>query len=335
MINSNNTISTILRDYEQIRLNNKRIRNERRDSVYSQSKELEDLDTEIALLATKEARLRLSNDSEEAAKLNQQRKYLVAKRTSILVSLGYPDNYLDAIFTCEICEDTGYINGEKCSCLQERINRAHQLTSNLYNVLEAENFETFNVDYYSKESVDGYEQSPFDNIVNVLNKAKSFTANFESKSSRNGNLLIYGETGVGKTFLSNCIAKQLLDTGHVVNYWSSNQIFDRILPSYLINKNLEFEDYFNSLYNAEVLIIDDLGTEVTNSFVQAQLFELINRRELSGLSTIISTNLSMRQLRDRYTERVMSRIVANYTVFNIYGDNIRYQKRKNTINKMS
>ena len=102
-----------------------------------------------------------------------------------------------------------------------------------------------------------------------------------------------------------------------------------------MQQKIELEDLYKYIYNCELLIIDDLGTELTNSFVQSQLFEIINKRELSGLSTLISTNLSMLQLRDKYSERIMSRIVANYTVFNIYGDNIRYQKRKKAINSIT
>ena len=102
-----------------------------------------------------------------------------------------------------------------------------------------------------------------------------------------------------------------------------------------MNQKNELEDLYKYIYNSELLIIDDLGTELTNNFVLSQLFEIINQRHISGLATLISTNLSMKQLRDKYSERIMSRIVANYTVFNIYGDNIRYQKRKQAINSIT
>ena len=114
-------------------------------------------------------------------------------------------------------------------------------------------------------------------------------------------------------------------------YLSANELFEGILAEYLMNRKTELEELYNYIYNSELLVIDDLGTELTNNFVLSQLFEIINKRKIIGLSTLISTNLSMKQLRDRYSERIMSRIIADYTVFNIYGDNIRYQKRKKAI----
>jgi DNA replication protein DnaC len=98
-----------------------------------------------------------------------------------------------------------------------------------------------------------------------------------------------------------------------------------------MNNAVELEDLYKLVYNCELLIIDDLGTELTNNFVRSQLFEVINQRSLSGVSTVISTNLDMEHLNESYSQRVVSRLIESYTIFNIYGRNIRYEKRKNSI----
>ena len=123
-----------------------------------------------------------------------------------------------------------------------------------------------------------------------------------------------------------------MDRKHSVFYLSANELFEDILAGHIMKNDNDYTDLYNFIYNCELLIIDDLGTELTNNFVLSELFEIINKRSIIGKSTLISTNLSIKQLRDRYTERIMSRIVDNYTVFNMYGDNIRYQKRKQAIN---
>ena len=138
---------------------------------------------------------------------------------------------------------------------------------------------------------------------------------------------------LGKTFLTNCIAKSLLDKGYTVLYLSAINLFDNILRDIIMKNNHEQhqEMLYDYIYNCDFLIIDDLGTELTNSFVQSQLFEIINKRTIRNQSTLISTNLDLKMIRERYTERIMSRIVDSYLIFNLYGDNIRYMKRMSHI----
>jgi DNA replication protein DnaC len=207
-------------------------------------------------------------------------------------------------------------------------------------VLAKENFDTFKTEYYSDEKTDGRQFTPYKNICSVLDKLHIFIDRFEQGfaesddkriNSVKPNLLFYGETGLGKTFLTNCVAKELLDRGHSVLYLSSNDLFENLIGQYVMNKATELEDLYKLVYNCELLIIDDLGTELTNSFVCSQLFEIINKRALSESSTIISTNLDMDRLSTNYSQRVVSRLIENYSIFNIYGKNIRYEKRKNAI----
>lgn len=331
-------IENILHEYEKTRLANKRTLQERKQLIYTLIPRIEEIDRMSAVSYLQAARLRvMGQDSDKTLTENTrlENRRLSDEKRRLLKSAGYPGDYLEPIYTCAKCYDTGYVDGHKCSCFIDKIVDALYLQSNLKNILAKENFSTFSMDYYSREIPEHRQYSPYENISNILGHSKNFIHEFEIKSSGRGNLLIYGETGLGKTFLTNCIAKELLDSGHSVLYLSAGELFESVLAGYLMNQKLELEDLYRYIYNSELLIIDDLGTELTNNFVLSQLFEIINKRDTSGLSTLISTNLTMKQLRDRYSERIMSRIIANYTVFNIYGDNIRYQKRRNAINSIT
>lgn len=338
MIYNTLNIEDILHNYERTRLLNKRILQERKDKIYSLLPRIEEIDNTAATSYLQAAKLRvMGKDSDKAftESISNENRRLSDEKRRLLVSAGYPDNYLEPIFDCPKCQDTGYFDNIKCSCFMDKIIDSLYLQSNLKNILSKENFDTFSMEYYSKDISDNSNFSPYENISNILERSKAFIRTFDEKTLDRGNLLIYGETGLGKTFLTNCIAKELLDNGHSVLYLSAGELFESVLAGYLMNRKIELEDLYRYIYNSELLIIDDLGTELTNNFVLSQLFEVINKRETSGLSTLISTNLTMKQLRDRYSERIMSRIISNYTVFNIYGDNIRYQKRKKAITSIT
>ncbi len=326
------SIEDILHAYEKNRLANKRILQQRKEEIYAKLPRVEELMTAQKLSYLDIARRRINGDiHEDIYQAQSDNRLMTEEIKGLLVEAGYPEDYLEPIYTCDKCKDTGYIGDEKCTCFLEQIIQSLYLQSNLKNILLKENFDTFSMEYYSNSDNYGKEFTSYDNMSKVVEKAKAFVKAFEEKTENRGNILIYGETGLGKTFLSNCIAKELLDNKHTVLYLSANELFEDVLGGYLMQQKKELEELYKYVYNCELLIIDDLGTELTNNFVSSQLFEIINKRELMGLSTLISTNLGMIQLRDRYSERIMSRLIANYTIFNIYGDDIRYQKRKKAI----
>ena len=326
-------IEEILRDYENTRLKNRVLLTERRDAIYEKIPRIKELEESSKLSYLSAMRARVSGQDgsgsmrETASGENRDK---TAEKKKLLREAGYPEDYLDPIYDCPHCKDTGYADGERCECFTRRIIGKLYLQSNLTNILDRENFSTFDTSYYSTEPEAGLPKSAFENITDVLHDAKVFVRDFKSGGG-NGNILIYGETGLGKTFLSNCIAKEILDKGHTVLYLSSNELFERILGPFLIGKKSELADIYRLLYDCELLIIDDLGTEYTNDFVRTQFFEIINQRILLSRSTLISTNLGLKQISENYTERVMSRLIAEYNVFYLYGTNIRYQKRRNLI----
>lgn len=324
------SLSKITHEYEQTRLHNKRLAIQRREEIYSKYPAIEELDsasTSSYISSVLDRVMGKSNQEVDGCSISQINRSRTAQKKRLLVEAGYPEDYLDPIFTCPICKDTGYVEQERCKCFREKIINSLYLQSNLTNILQKENFNTFKLDYYSKNKMVGYDYSPYDNIVNILNSARKFVDEFGDKPSHRGNILIYGEVGLGKTFLTNCIAKGILDKGHQVLYVTANELFQNILSPYLMNQEKTLADLYKYVYNCELLIIDDLGTELINSFTTSNLFELINQRNLQGKSTVISTNLGLKEIKEKYSERIASRIIESYTIYKIYGDNIRYQKK--------
>ncbi len=323
----------ITREYEQTRTRNKSLLGKRRAEVYEKIPRIKEIEDQGKLSYIRAARMRvLGEDAQgkQTQSASADNRKLTEEKRKLLIAAGYPADYLEEIFDCPQCMDTGYVDGARCKCFAKKLVQALYVRSNLQNVLMRENFSTFDLSYYGDEPVEGKPYTPKENMTRVFEKAKSFADDF-SANRTNGNILIYGETGLGKTFLTNCIAKSVMDAGHPVLYLSANELFEEILGPFIMEGNSELKEIFDLIYDSALLIIDDLGTEFTNGFVCSQLFEIVNRRGLLGRSTLISTNLSMHELDKRYTERVVSRFVADYTVFHIYGENIRYQKRKNII----
>ena len=196
--------------------------------------------------------------------------------------------------------------------------------SNLQEILKKENFKHFSFEYYSdtiRNEITGLTAR--ETAQDAVRKAKMFIHTFDTSFQ---NLFIYGSTGVGKTFLSNCIAKELIDQAHCVIYFTAFDLFDTLAKT-TFQKDMSSDGTLEDIFECDLLIIDDLGTELTNTFVVSALFQCINERIMRRKSTIISTNLSLGQFRDIYSERILSRITSNYTMIKLFGEDIRIQKR--------
>ena len=193
--------------------------------------------------------------------------------------------------------------------------------SNLARVLKKENFQSFNLDLFSDQPFDGQVLTPKQNMMDILNVSEGFVFNFDEDNE--DNLLFYGETGLGKTFLTNCIAKALLDRGKIVIYQTSFKLLE-ILEELRFKNNNDKEKY-NLLFDADLLIIDDLGTEMTNTFTNSEIFNIINSRLLSNKKTIVSTNLSPKEMMDRYDDRIFSRLFSKFTVLHFFGKDLRWE----------
>ncbi len=325
---------SILSGLQRKRLENANLTDTRRNEVYNRIPEIKEIDQKIASSSIQAARNRIRKITVDTNDISHRNKALADKKRLLLKQHGYPENYLEPIYDCPLCKDTGYLDGKPCKCMTQQIIDELYNQSTIRRILEQENFSTFSLTYYSKEPDGIHKHTPYENASNTLAACKDYVEHFEKSHP---GVLIYGETGLGKTFLSNCIAKALLDKGHTVLYLTSINLFENILSGIIMGNVREKENMalYDYIYNCELLIIDDLGTEVPNTFVNSQLFEIINMRNNRSLATLISTNLSMRELSDRYTERIMSRIIGDFKVLQLYGTNIRYTKRKDMIQNKS
>ena len=251
---------------------------------------------------------------------------LSAQKTALLVSAGYPRDYLEPHFRCPDCQDTGYIGTQKCHCFRQAIIDLLYTQSNLREFLDTENFSRFSLDYYSTGIVDRVTGlNAKQTARRALDECRRFVKTFDTSFE---NLFLYGDTGLGKTFLSHCIARELLDTTHSVIYFSAFRLFELFADATFGKSSGELpEELEHHIFDCDFLIIDDLGTELTNSFVSSQLFLILNERILRRKSTLISTNLALGTFADTYSERVFSRISSSYTMLKLIGDDIRIQKK--------
>ncbi len=321
---SNSQYDAILRTYEQKQRNNRDLLDKRRQTVYNQIPELENLHNSLSLLGVKQARKLLNGDEHALQELKEERKKLTDRKAMLLTSAGYPADYLEPIYDCADCRDTGYIGNQKCHCFQKAIIDLLYTQSNLKNVLAKENFSTFSFAYYSENHVDSVTgRSSLETMQNAHRTALEFVDTFSDEFR---NLFLYGDTGVGKTFLSNCIAKELIDRAFSVIYFTAYDFFDTLAKS-KFEKDDTAEMMSEHIFDCDLLIIDDLGTELPNSFTVSQLFLCLNERLLRRKSTVISTNLSLESIVDIYSERTFSRITSNYTMLKLTGDDIRIKMK--------
>lgn len=331
----NSILKDLLIEYEAKHLQAIKDADFRKSELYKKYPELEKIDDELSKIAIQTSKsILLENDSTLIENLKEHINILKQKKNEFLVSLNINENYLQPKFSCSICNDTGYINSDNnssimCNCLKQKLFDISYNKSNVGNI-KNDNFSNFNLDFYSNkidEKLYKTNVSPKKNMEAIFNIALNFVKNFENHEEKN--LLFRGNTGLGKTFLSNCIANEVLNMGKTVLYQTAPVMLDMILD-YRFGKSANNENICNSLLNVDLLIIDDLGTEYMNSLKFAELFNIINTRILNQNSkiskTIISTNLTMNQLFSTYDERIVSRLVGNYTILPFFGEDIRFKK---------
>ena len=330
---NNSTLKSLLIEYDKKRINAENIAQKEKENLYTEFPELAEIEEKLSSLAFSSMKeLAKNNDKKIIENLNANIENLKKQKEKILNSIGERSKKIIPNYECKKCNDTGYIfNGistEMCSCLKQRIYNIEYNKSNIYN-LEKQNFNNFNLNFYSDEinkSKYNSNISPKENIKLIKNICENFINNFDDSNTKN--LLFTGNTGLGKTFLSSCIANELLKKGKTVLYQTSSVMFDTII-SYRFGKPNVSKDVYDYLLNVDLLIIDDLGTEGINNMKLAELFNVLNSRLLNpNKKTIISTNLSLQNLFNTYDERIVSRIVGNYDICYFFGDDIRFILKK-------
>jgi len=319
-------IKDILIEYEEKRNKAENTRKEKIKEVYNVIPRIKEIDKTIqelgirctkALLKTKDP-----TDKNYIDVLKQKITSLKKEKISLLEKYSYPSDFLELNYECDLCKDTGYIGRKKCNCFKQKlIDRAYR-QSNLGTILKKENFSTFDINLFPEEKYENNPVTPRENMKNIVSICEGFVNNFDKNNEEN--LLFYGSTGLGKTFLCNCIAKKLLDSGKLVIYLTAFNLF-RILEEYRFSQSSHQQnrEQLNTILTCDLLIIDDLGTELSNSFTVSELFNIINTRLLEKRKTIISTNFNLQQFLGTYSQRVFSRISGYYEMLKFYGPDLR------------
>lgn len=254
------------------------------------------------------------NSEEALARVRARNAELMEERAKLLLSAGYPTDYTDVHYDCEKCGDTGYVDGKMCECMKRELVMAGYQSSGLGRLISKQSFENFSLDYYKTGGAN------YQNMEHSFLSLRSFANNFSSDTYKN--FLLVGGTGLGKTHLSTSVAKTVIEKGFDVLYVCAIDMFADFEQKQFGNG----EDNTRRYFDCDLLIIDDLGTELTNQFTVSCLYNVINSRINSAKSTFINTNLSKKEIEAKYAERITSRLFGEYYPLVFSGVDVRKQK---------
>ena len=301
---------------------------ERRDILYARIPRLKEIETELSSTMSQIIASALGRGTDPAPAIRVIRDSnleLQRERREILVAYGYDEDYLNDEPHCPLCRDSGYRGSAVCACLQEYY--AREQISELSSLLNmgSETFETFDFNWYAADR-GNYRRAPREVAERNFDVCQDYAYQF---SPRSGNLLLFGAPGLGKTFLSACIARVVSESGHSVVYDTASHVFAQFeavkfrrdeddVPSADVERYLD----------CDLLIMDDLGTEMLTTFVQSAFYQIVNGRLIRGKKTIINTNLTPDEIGARYGSAVQSRIEGEYELLPFIGEDIRKLKRQ-------
>lgn len=308
--------------YADIKEKERLAQRKRKEEIQAAAPEILEIEGKIGKLSIELALTAMKNIEDKDHQLNEIRRKLTdlrVEKSELLVSNGFPVDYLSTHYKCNKCKDTGFIGNTKCQCYKKFLVQLYYENSDLKDILEKNNFDNFTFNYYSNERSGDEPRSPRKNMEHILSKITNYIKTF---NDTNENLLFVGNSGTGKTFLTNCIAKELIEQGFLVIYRTADDIIKN-LREIKFNNNFDLEDL---LINCDLLIIDDLGTEQISDFSRTELFNLLNKKLLTHKKMIISTNMSLEDILKTYSERISSRLLGEFNVFKFYGDDIRIMK---------
>lgn len=331
MLSMNEIHSKIRSEYRQIQDEYENARKLALENLYMMLPRVEQIDIEISSLAIESAKRVLEekiSPEEATIKMQQRAGELKAEKQEILSHNNIKEFTPD--YRCNICLDTGFTNdGKKCGCymkkMQSYLSLPGEKAENV--ILKKCNFDNFSLDYYSKEKDVNIGISPYEVMRAVLANCKKFSLDFAGEGS--GNLLLCGPSGLGKTHLAASVTNEVIKKGYLAIYKSAYKLF-QFLEDYKFGK-IDREIYsvvYDAIYDCDLLVIDDFGTEFITSYTQSVFFDLISTRIASDKSTVISTNLTFDNIMDIYQERVMSRLKNEFTVLRFAGEDVRGIKNK-------
>ena len=314
---------------------------ERKAGLYKSIPRLEEIEDEIHLAGIKYNKLQLEGVISSDSAVNELSALidrLKSEKAGLLASHGYPADYLEPVFTCKKCSDTGTIKSGDggpdilCICYRQQLINIIYKQSNI-TIAGADGFGSFMTDFYedaANEKKYGIKKSPRQQILGIKENCVNFVGNFNDPEVKS--MLFCGPTGVGKTFMAGCIASELMNRGFSVLYQTAPALFNMIYEYRY--KSSGDEAYDNSTYQnileAELLIIDDLGTESPSAMRYTELLGILDARFANDrkkpCKTIIATNIDLKKLFDYYDERIVSRITGRFDLFRFAGDDIRIVK---------
>ena len=310
------------------RLKAERDADRRRKAIYSEIPRVKELEKEISACGIKAARAVIKGDNvqPEIEKLRDKNLAMQKELKDLLASNGYSENVFEPHYICNKCGDTGYYdeNGKTlvCSCLKNMLVACACEELNRTAPLALSTFDSFSLDYYDKREDPDLGTSPYIQMSKILAYCRNYAEKFRKNSE---SLLMKGATGLGKTHLSLAIANEVIKKGFGVIYASAPSLMTRLEKSYFSNS--DDDSALNMLIESDLLIIDDLGTEIHGQFSVSLLYNIFNSRMLSNKPIIINTNLTMRELEKIYTERFVSRINGNARKLDFLGDDIRIRRK--------
>ena len=289
----------------------------RAERIYIEIPRVKEIDVALSRTAL-EIMSAITNGKENAedalARVRARNAALMEERGSLLRSAGYAESYTDVRYDCEKCGDTGYIDGKMCECMKRELVMAGYESSGLGRLIAKQSFDNFSLDYYKTGGAN------YQSMEHSFLSLRSFANNFSSDTYKN--FLLVGGTGLGKTHLSTSVAKTVIERGYDVLYVCAIDMFADFEQKQFGNG----EDNTRRYFDCDLLIIDDLGTELTNQFTVSCLYNVINSRINSAKSTFINTNLSRKEIETKYAERITSRLFGEYYPLVFTGVDVRKQK---------
>lgn len=309
----------LLKAYEEVRAYEEKAFKARIAEIQALYPEIIDVDNALhkKSLHLPLAILKSKGDLAEIEKLKNEITDLRAQKYEMLVSKGYDPEYLNIHHRCKLCSDTGYIGVTPCECTKSKLIKLYYKDSSLEETIKDYNFSNFNISLFSSHKLGNEKYSPRKNMERILDFiVNDYLTNFKTN---NDNLLFFGNPGSGKSFLSYCIAKSLLDSGYLVVYKTSDELIKN-LRDIRFNNNRDLE---NMLIDCDLLIIDDLGAEQISEFSVTELFTLLNKKILRKKKMLISTNLTLPDITQTYSERIGSRLIGNFKLYKFFSEDIR------------
>lgn len=333
MLNTNAIEKHINSEYKRLSDTRREIAEERQNTVYSLVPEVEEIDRAIATVGVRYSSKIISGSvsaSELAESMEKELSELKKKRTEILKKHGMDDSVFDVPYECEKCKDTGYVDGAKCVCYKQKMKKfmadAASGISNIPVDFESSCFKNADFSFYSKDIDGTIGVSAYDNARSIYRTALDFCKNFGKEYE---NLYIYGPAGVGKTHLTSCVVAELLNKGYGVIYQTAYKLFKFLEDCHFNRSRISDAELLkDAIYDCDLLIIDDFGTEFITSYTQSVLFDLLNTRLLEKKPTIINSNLNINDIRNIYTDRISSRIMGEFTLLRFVGEDIRLMKKE-------